>query len=244
MSSASLLFADGARPRAADIRQLAQSANGLAVSLDTSEEGGQEEGWLELLASGLAFDVTGLEPQKPDSLPELAYRYGIDGSLDPSRLQAVTVVPGPHLSAGGDMIPVVRTLATIVSQLAGLDGVEAVAWHPARSLCDVGYFRSGVRRWIEGGPFPGLGLTSLAADENGGLTTVGLTQLIGQELRLHPDIATEPVEAAKLSVRLINWLVEYGRLQENQMLTGPSGEALMLEPVENFGIVEVWRGSH
>ena len=226
------------------MRALAASAGQFSVSLDTSEEGGQEEGWLELLANGLTFDLTGLAPQPSIEVPATAHTFGITPDAEIRALQPVLVKPGPHLAAGGAMFPVVRTLAMIAANLAQLEGVKAVAWHPARAISEAGYFRTSVLRWIEGGAFPGLGLTALVPTDDGGLESEGLALFTGQELRMRPEVVMDRAEASKIALRLLNWLVEHGRITESFGFTGPSGETLRLEPVDNFGIVEVWRGSH
>jgi len=226
------------------VRALAASTGQFSVSLDTSEEGGQEEGWLELLANGLTFDLTGLAPQPSIEVPATAHTFGIAPGAETDAFQPVLVKPGPHLAAGGAMFPVVRTLAMIAANLAQLEGVKAVAWHPARAISEAGYFRTSVLRWIEGGAFPGLGLTALVPTDDGGLESEGLALFTGQELRMRPDVVMDRAEASKIALRLLNWLVEHGRITESFGFTGPSGETLRLEPVDNFGIVEVWRGSH
>ena len=238
------MFAPGARPRAADVRRLADTDGQFSISFDPAGEGGQEEGWLELLANGLTFDCTGLAPQVGSEVPELAHSYAVSQDFNAAEQQAILIRPGPHLSAGGTMFPVVRTLAMIAASLAALEGVQAVVWHPARSAIEAGYFRRSVMRWIEGGAFPALGLTALASDGNGGLTSEGLSLFTGQELYLRPEVASDTGEGAKIALRLIDWLVENGRITESLAFTGPSGETLRLEPVDNLGIVEVWRGSH
>lgn len=99
-------------------------------------------------------------------------------------------------------------------------------------------------RWIEGGAFPGLGLTALSQDADGGLRSEGLAMLTGQELHLRAEVAGDAGERSKIALRLLDWLVENGRITDSFVLTGPSGETLRLEPVDNSAIVEVWRGSH
>jgi hypothetical protein len=198
---------------------------------------------MELLANGLTFDCTGLAPQAGSKLPDLAHTYGLSADFGETAHQAILIQPGPHLAAGGAMFPVVRTLAMIAAHLVSVDGVEAVAWHSARAVSDADYFRSSVLRWIEGGAFPGLGLTSLEPDEDGGLRSEGLSLFTGQELRMHPEMVSDRAEASKIALRLLNWLVENGRITESFVFTGPSGETLRLEPSDNSAIVDVWSGS-
>ncbi|WP_162925344.1 hypothetical protein [Aurantiacibacter odishensis] len=226
------------------MRRLADTDGQFSISFDPSAEGGQEEGWLELLANGLTFDCTGLAPQVGSEVPDLAHSYALPPAFSADEHQAISIRPGPHLSAGGAMFPVVRTLAMIAASLAALDGVQAVAWHPARCAVDAGYFRRTVSNWIEGGVFPALGLAALASDGNGGVRSEGLSLFTGQELHVRPEVANDMAEGSKIALRLLDWLVENGRITESFSFTGPSGETLRLEPVDNLGIVEVWRGSH
>lgn len=240
-SAVSLLFAPGKRPRAQDICALATKAAQFSVSLDPSADGGQEEGWLELLANGLTFDVSGLAPQSPIDVPPTVHAFGLRPGMDIATHQAVLITPGPHLAAGGAMFPVVRTLAMIAAHLVDLEGVDAVAWHPARAVSDATYFQRGVLRWMEGGAFPGLGLSALVPTPEGGLASEGLSLFTGQELRLSPDIAVDRAEGAKIALRLLNWLVENGRIIDPLEFTGPSGETLRLECSDNGTIVDVRR---
>ncbi|MGB3796117.1 MAG: hypothetical protein WA957_07425 [Alteraurantiacibacter sp.] len=240
----SLLCAPGERPRAKQVRALAETCDRFSISLDTSASGGEEEGWLELLANGMTFDLTGLEPRGCIDMPEPAHRFGIPQGFDPAQQQALLIQPGPHLAAGGAMFPVVRTLAVVAASLAALDSVTAVAWHPARTVTNADFFRRSVMGWIEGGPFPGLGLAALFATDDGGLQSEGLALFTGQELYMMPEVVTDRSEASKIALRLLNWMVENGRITQSLSFTAPSGETLRLEPVDNSGIVKVWRGSH
>ena len=105
----------------------------------------------------------------------------------------------------------VRTQAWLAAALASLPGVEAVAWHPARSCCEPAYFRESVLRWIDGGVFPGLGLTALAISPDGAMHSEGLALFTTQELRIEPELMVEKAAGEKIGVRLLDWLVENGR---------------------------------
>ena len=243
-SAVSLLFAPGERPRAKQIHALAANSTHFSISLDTAANGGQEEGWLELLANGMTFDLTGLEPLSGSEVPPSVHTFGTGEGFDPARYEAILIQPGPHLAAGGGMFPVVRTLAMVAASVAQLDNVKAVAWHAARAVSNADYFRRSVTGWIEGGAFPGLGLAALFPTENGGLQSEGLALFTGQELYMTPEVVTDRAEASKIALRLLNWLVENGRVTQSFLFTTPSGETLRLEPIDSSGIVEVWRGAH
>ena len=156
-------------------------------------------------------------------------------------LAALTVRPGPHLAGGGAMPPVVRCLALLGAILADLPGARGVVWHPARTLCSPDYFRCAVMRWIEGGVFPGFGLTALATLDDGSLQSEGLVLFAGKELRILGDVASTPADMAKVGLRLLHWLVANGGLEEEVPLTGPSGESLYMRPLVKEGVFEVGR---
>ena len=227
------------------MRAISEKSRQFAVSFDPAEggvDGAGETGehcWLELLANGLTFDITGLAPGNAEVLPEQAHHYGLGKDADFSTTEAVTIVPGPHLASGGAMFPVLRCLAWLGALMADLPGVRAVAWHPARSYCEPEYFRTSVLRWIEGGVFPGLGLAALVPTADGGLQSEGLGLFIGQELRLSADLADDRAQGAKIALRLLNWLVENGRVVETSSMMGPSGQVLHLELEQNKQIIKV-----
>lgn len=236
LTAASLLFAPGRRPSAAEVRAAAQRDGGFTISLDPADD--QAPGasdpealrWLELLANGLTFDLEGLRPGEAEPAPPSGHFYGLPADFAPGMLEAVTLRPGPHLRAGGTMLPVVRGMAWLMARLAHMPFVQAVAWHPARTWCSPGHFSDSVIRWAEGGPFPGLGLTALAPTPEGGLQSEGLSLFTGQELRVEPQLVTDRAAGARLALRMLHWLVENGRLTDPVTLAGPGGEALVLDP--------------
>lgn len=238
-SAVSILFAGGRRPDVSAVKELVQPDSGFSISHDPQTNGGGY--WLELLASGLTFDLTGLAPGQPTDRPHHAQSFGLPDRFDADAVEAVRLAPGPHLSGAGTMVPVLRRQAWLAAQLLALPGVQAVAWHAAESWCAPDYFRDSVLRWIAGGAFPGLGLTSLVPQPDGSMRSVGLTPFAGQELHLLPGLARDDAERAKIALRLLHWLVESGGFHERSTLTGPSGELLVLEPDTELGILNVRR---
>ena len=246
-SAASLLFAPGDRPGAEHVRALAQLDTAFAITLDPEEDSGAPAGaaqavrWLELLTNGLTFDLEGLVPGDSQPLPPRAYVYGLPPSFPEGRLESISLRPGPHIAAGGRMLPVIRGTAWLTARLAALPKVQAVAWHPARTWSGPQYFRDSVVRWVDGGAFPGLGLTALAPTPEGGLQSEGLTLFTGQELRLEPGLMTDRASGARLALRLLHWLVENGKLDRQVRLNGPSGAPLLLAPSANRRFVDAWQ---
>lgn len=237
-----LLFAPGHRPPLSEIRSLSVAQGQFAVTLE-SDGPGQETRWAELLANGLTFDIAGLAPGRPGPGVADGHLFGLPEGFDPATCEGVALTPGPHLTSGGPMVPVLRCLAWLAAELAGLEHLRAIVWSPARTICGPDYFRDVVTRWIGGGAFPGLGLTALLPQPDGAILSEGLTLFTGQELRLEPDPGQDQQQAAKVALRLLHWLVENGRVDQTMSLTGPTGETLLLEPRAEAGILHVWRGS-
>lgn len=246
-AAVSLLFSRGTRPSARDIHALAEGEAGFSVTFDPghSVDGdgmvGEAPVWLELLASGLSFDVSGLPPGPPAELPPHRRSLAIDdGELH--TLEAVTLRPGPHLAGGMGLLPIIRMLAALGASLTRLEGVRAVAWHSARCWSEPALFSEGVLRWIGGGVFPALTLASLTIAADGGMHSEGLALFTGQELRIEPDMAENPADAAKLAVRLLDHLIEHGRVDSRETIVGPDGKPLQLEPSANGRFVRICRG--
>lgn len=226
------------------IRALAERDGGFTISFDPAEGGdGPAKGpqWLELLARGLTFDLSGLAPGPPADAPPHARSLSLEEDLV-HRAEAVTLRPGPHLADGVGMTPVVRTLAWFAAALCRLEGVRAVAWHPARCWSAPEIYRDGVRRWVEGGVFPGLTLATLSLSPDLGMHSEGLALFTGQELRLEPEMTEDRAEAAKLAVRLLDFLIERGKIAAAETIAGPDGSPLRLEPSANGRFVRVCRG--
>ena len=214
----------------------------LAESRGTFAGSGSDAMWLELLASGLTFDLTSLAPGEAAEAPACRHLFGLPDEVRHQRFEAVTLSPGPHLAGGEALVPVIRCLAWLAARLAALPGAQAVAWHPARCWSAPQPFRAGVQRWIEGGAFPGLSLAPLMEGPDGALQSEGLALFVGQELRIEPELAEDPAEGAKLALRLLHWLVESGPLRAMERLVGPNGEPLKLQPSANGRFVRVWKG--
>ncbi|MEN7536409.1 hypothetical protein [Aurantiacibacter flavus] len=238
-SAVSLIFDAGGRPDISAIATIAASNGNFSLNSNPPGISLGAKGWVELLVNGLTFDVTGLRPGPGDAQPEQKHLFGLTGTSDFAACETVTIRPGTHLSGGRTMFPVLRSLALVAALLSDLPQLRAIAWHPARSWSEPGYFRSIVFRWIEGGVFPGLGLTAVTPTEEGGLMSEGLATFSGQELVLSPELARDRAEGTKLALRLINWLTENGRIDEGTSIMGPSGETLHLVPDANQQFVKV-----
>lgn len=184
--------------------------------------------------------MRGLADGPPAELPALRHNFGLEDT--PNALEAVSLIAGPHLAGGESMMPIVRSQLALSLRLAALPGLVAIAWTPAKSAMAVNYFTSLVSAWLEGGVFPALGLTAFTLALDGGLQSEGLAFLTGQELRLEPELTEDGVAATKLAVRLMNELVEHGKVTERLEMIGPDGAPLILEPSANNFFVRVRTG--
>lgn len=238
----SLLFAPGARPDAGAVAALLAAPAGEQVQpARISHRGDAVEGRLELLASGLTFDLSGLSPASPALLPPVSHLYGLDTAVAGSALEAITLAPGEHVAAGRALVPVVRVMAGLAARLAGLSGVAAIAWQPARTWVEPAFFARVVAAWLAGGAFPALGLTALDRTADGGVESTGLAWFTGQEMRLEPLAGEEAAATVKIAMRLIDALVAHGRLAGPQSFAGPDGSLLLAEPDPGGSLVRVWR---
>lgn len=225
-----MIYAAGSRPRIDDIERLAATHQGDGLPFAISHRGDQSGGWLELLAQGLTFDCAGLAPGNSAALPPASSIYGLDVGIADQRCGAVVVAPGPHLAAGANLLPLVRTIVGLAARIAALPDTLAVSWHSAESWVEPGFFSRTVNDWLRGGVFPSLSLTSLTRADDGTITSQGLKFLIGQEIELMVPQGAPAADAARIAVRLIHDLVETGPLKESRQLSGPGRERLYATP--------------
>ncbi len=223
------------------MRLAARCANNPTAPLLITHRPAAAEGWLELLAQGMAFDLIGLAPAPPASTPDIMYQIGIEPALRGSRNEAVALIPGEHLAGGANLLPVVRAQLGLALALAALPGLRALAWGPARSAMAPAQFTQIVADWLAGGAFPVLALTALVRELDGGMRSEGLAFFTGQELRVEPLLGEDPAAVGKIAIRLIHSLVEAGPVTKPVELTGPDGMRLRAEPSGNGRYVRVWR---
>lgn len=239
-----LLFRPGQRPDSDGVRALSGRDPRFEVTAggtDTATGASGSEHWVELLMNGLTFDLVGLSPGKSAPVEKSRHVFSMDAEATSGSWEAIVLKPGPHLSSGRTMPPVLRSLAWLGAMLAEIPGVEAVIWHSASIWSSPDYFRRTVINWIEGGVFPGFGLTALVPVEGGGMRSEGLACFIGLELSVAANVARDQQDLAKLSLRIVHWLVEHGGLESDVALTGPSGEPIVLRPDPLAGIIRAER---
>ena len=254
----SLVFRPGERPSANDILRLLQMGEGSAgeglvgegltgdwhpTGFTVSHYLQPAAGWLEIFAGGLMLELSGLAPAMPAPLPDMAHWYGFHEKPSMERAEVVSLRPGEHWRMAGNSLPVIRAMAGLAARLTGLAQVQAVVWHPARSVMAPAAFAAAIGGWLPGGAFPALGLTALYRDNDGAIRSEGLAFFIGQELLIEPDPSTTTAQDAKLAARLINQLVGSDAIHQRLEFLGPSGEHISVEPSGNDRVLRVWRQS-
>jgi hypothetical protein len=209
-------------------------------TLQAPQPDGDEQVWVELLREGLTFDLHGLAPGAESGFPNVEYRFDLEALPSGFSFEALSLSPGQHLAGGRRSLPVVKGLLGLARDLTNhFEALEAIVWPPSQSAIGRRFFESIVTAWLEGGPFPALGLTAFRETSDGAMQSVGLDFWIGQELRLEPPLAADRIGATRLGVRIINQLVLAGALTQTEQFFAPDGRALTLRPSKNGKFIRV-----
>jgi len=211
-------------------------------SPDTDGSSLAQQHWLELLRDGLTFDLSGLAPGPASAFPALAHRFDLPALPAQDDYEAMTLMPGPHLAAGSNSLPINRVLLGLGCDLVRhFEDIAAVGWGPAGCAIGRRFFESVTSAWLDGGPFPALGLTAFVETPDGALQSAGLAFWIGQELRIEPPLSADRIAATRLGIRLVNHLVIIGGLASDERITAPDGTRLVLRPSRERALISVWR---
>lgn len=139
-------------------------------------------------------------------------------------------------------MPVVKGLVGLARDLVHqFDDLLAIVWPPSASAIGRRFFESVTTAWLEGGPFPALGLTAFKETIDGAVQSQGLDFWIGQELRIEPPLSSDKVTATRLGVRLVNHLVMVGGIEGDERTVAPDGSRLIMRVSRNGRFVRVWR---
>lgn len=139
-------------------------------------------------------------------------------------------------------MPLMRSLLALGCDMIRQFGdLAAVVWSPASSAIGRRFFESATSAWLDGGPFPALGLTAFTETPDAALESVGLEFWIGQELRIEPPLSADRVAATRLGIRLVNHLVIIGGLSGDDRIVAPDGTRLLLRPSRTRALISVWR---
>lgn len=201
-----------------------------------------QQHWLELLSDGLTFDLSGFAPGMPSPFPAIGHRFDLPEMPASGDHEAVTLRPGPHLAAAGNIMPLMRAMLGLACDLVRqFDDLVAVSWGPAGTAIGRRFFESVTAAWLDGGPFPALGLTAFIETPDQAIESTGLGFWIGQELRIEPPLSADRVAATRLGIRLVNHLVMIGGLAEDDRIVAADGTRLALRPSRSRAMISVWR---
>lgn len=139
-------------------------------------------------------------------------------------------------------MPVVKAMIALARDLVHhFDSLEAVVWPASRSAIGRRFFESVTTAWLDGGPFPALGLTAFRETIDGAMQSTGLDFWIGQELRIEPPLSSDKVAATRLGVRLVNQLIAVGGIEGDERIVAPDGTRLLLRTSRNGRFIRVSR---
>ncbi|WP_143736965.1 hypothetical protein [Erythrobacter tepidarius] len=204
--------------------------------------GAKNEVWLELLRDGLTFDLRGLAPGPCPVIPPITHRFDFTWQEGAEGLEALAVLPGPHLAGGERSMPVMKAMLALARDLTQhFPDLIGIHWAPSHSVIGGRFFESVITAWLDGGVFPALGITAFEETPDGALQSLGLDVWIGQEVRIEPPLAADRISATRLAVRLINQLVIVGGLDGSERIIAPDGTRLVMQASRNSQYIRVRR---
>lgn len=138
-------FALGQKPDSIAVSDLLKQAEGHGRSI-TITHLSREGGWMELLCSGLAFELSGFGERDGVSTDTAPQWIGQKGDLSDS----LCLTPGAHLSGGGAQWPVFREMAVVALALLDLPGAQGVIYGMGRWRMSAQDFRRIIPDWLKG----------------------------------------------------------------------------------------------
>lgn len=258
-----LLFAEGTRPDSAAVRDFADGQRLLSVEHDLcgkpplhlaaadghsvggdmrSKQSKVQLDWIELLFNGLSFDLCGLSTCDAAETPTVEHKFGLEHLPQEGQFEALLLKPGPHLIGGMRTTPVMKAMIAVARDLVQhFESIGAVVWPHSKSAIGRAFFDSISTAWVEGGPFPALGLTAFEKTSDGAIQSVGLEFWLDQELRIEPPLSSDDVACTRLGVRLINHLIILGGIDATERIVSPDGSRLLLTLSRNRKFIRVTR---
>lgn len=198
--------------------------------------------WLELLRDGLMFDLCGLSAGDAIPFSTIEHKFDLEKVPSAALYEALNLRPGHHLAGGERSMPVVKGMIALARDLVHhFEDIDAIVWPPSSSAIGPRFFESISTSWLEGGPFPALGLTAFKETIDGAIQSIGLDFWIDQELRIEPPLSLDRVSATRLGVRLVNQLILVGGIDGSERIVAPDGNVLVMRASRNGKFVRVGR---
>ncbi|WP_066556902.1 hypothetical protein [Croceicoccus bisphenolivorans] len=142
--------------------------------------------------------------------------------------EAILLAPGGAANDNVSPLEMVRGLAAATLALTGAAHCIAVGWQPASSVMNCDYFAKVAREWLDGGPFPALGLASLMVEDGDVLVSRGMDAICGQEIAIAPIAGMANADRARAAIRMIDYMANHGRIREPDTME-----------IDGFGLFEV-----
>ncbi|MAF28912.1 MAG: hypothetical protein CL820_06695 [Croceicoccus sp.] len=168
-----------------------------------------------------------------------AHCFEIDRDLIGDCL-AVTIAASPAFVSDFDPVDMLRHQCALALELLDAQAV-GVFWSGADCLMGADYFRRMVSVWIDGGAFPALGLTALVREDTGVMRSTGLEFLVGQEVAVLPGEGMEGRDQARLAIRMIDFLVREGPIQQDQTIDVDGFGPVHVQVDANKGHINLYR---
>ena len=224
-----MLFARGDRPDRAALADFVALDIALHSCEPTATTDTPVSGTLKLVRDGLPIILGGLDDGAPGSFPSIEHRFDLETVPSADRYERLQLTVEPGLPTGDNRIEILRALIGLARDLAAhFENCAAIAWPPARSAISRKYFESTASAWIEGGPFPALGLTAFEQASDGAIHSIGLDFWIGRELLIDAALVKERTAAIRFGARLVSQLVVLGGITESERVVAPDGSHLVL----------------
>lgn len=173
----------------------------------------------KLYHNAMTFDLSWADPPVSADTDYSEYRQ-ILLNCDLTKLNRIHLSIGNHIVQDRINLPVFETFVDLSQIIGEAVHAKAIAWRPARNVIGFDYFADAINRFMDGGPFPVLGLIDLQERKNDMYETYGLTYFAGYELRLQtlPDLTANM--AMRIMVRLVNDIIMNGDFDDSISIPG------------------------
>lgn len=172
---------------------------------------GTSAAWI-IVAEGVSFEILGLAPGPgyDAATPEMQFDLADGWQVG---AEPVAIVPRHVAHDDTDPLDIVRCASRVARVLAQSGDCNAIGWGPASSVMSAPYFERIVGDWLSGGPFPALGLVSLALDAHDALVSRGLAPICGQEIVIPMIEDFAAAQRARVAIRMIDHLSKSGPIE-------------------------------
>ncbi|WP_147395495.1 hypothetical protein [Altericroceibacterium spongiae] len=230
----SLYFGKGLRPDFNTVRNLFSEKNEVdECHLTASNK-------ISFVLPGLFLELTGIRPGNMAIVPRPLRMPDKFSEFRFSDVETLSLSMPFEAKQSRLWSSINLTFAKLLSDFTHLPGVEAVQWHPARSLCLPDIFQRSIESWERGKDFLGQELISAAPMADGGIQTEGLWLFAGQEVRIEPELVEPKRGNSELALHLAQYFAHNGPLTKPMRFKSPLSGYLRAEPSSNGRFIRVY----